>query len=265
MKKSEEFENEISNSEKVKKIIEKEENDIFKVKKIDSKKAKEYRTELFKPFDKFLDEKRKKYKNLSNSNFSKAYALRGDNLFIGKKKILISDSKDYEKIQGLMHFPKSLENIEKFKKTTDTNLRYLCLFDFLTKNKIIKSLLNKDLSSFEEKKYGEIEISKKEFLEIFNFFEFGFLKEKLKIEEKYFISNEKTVIRKLNKFNFEKNLSNNINIEIWIEKKYLYFLFKENNICFYIISQRSNGKKGNCSFINIDYLKLVGKFKKEEK
>jgi len=53
-------------------------------------------------------------------------------------------------------------------------------------------------------------------------------------------------------------ITGNVKVELYLDEQgYLYILFVQKNKVLFIISRRTDGVS-NCSFINRDYVKLVG-------
>jgi hypothetical protein len=196
-------------------------------------------------------------------NINYKSSIKGDKLLISDKCSILDD-KNYDKISGLMKFPDKFGiSSEDYTKGIDSNIKYtfsILNINFYNDNseKIYKELIDKcfDKSDYEllpiNIKLGTI--SKDHFIHIISFNELGFGYELLNLnKDKYFICADKSKnIKYIKKIDFNNiTSSDEIEVSLYIDEitLYIYLLFIDNNEVIYIVSQRKNFERANCSFI----------------
>lgn len=196
-------------------------------------------------------------------------SIKGDYLI---DRIISLDAKAYDKINGRMKFPESILNISDFSKTIDSN--YIYLLNYLNNNNLIPVTLRELFDTLINKSYINInkyydlystptylfKLKKDEIIEIILMYELGFAYKNfgLKKIKIFLIKSDDNLL--FNLVDIENITNNDVDVYFYIDNKtkYIYFLFYENNKCFYIISQRKNLKTCNCAFLSKEKIKNIG-------
>lgn len=154
---------------------------------------------------------------------------------------------------------KNKEELEKNKKYAEENRKkYYSNIEKKIENYRKIAEKAKDIISIEFNKRKEIcEINANQFISIFRMVELGFAWEAFNIKPK-----RNLIIKDGNKIQYKyvsfDEITGNVKVELYLDEQgYLYILFVQKNKVLFIISRRTDGVS-NCSFINRDYVKLVG-------